>query len=82
MASDVLNPAPSRCRNLRLSCGMTRIVALILALGVAAMAATVLGAIAHYDLGITRGDIRIDAIAGAAFIALGLAGDTLLKRNK
>ena len=61
---------------------MTRIVVLILALGVAAMAATVLGSIAHYGLGVTRGDIRIDAIAGAAFIALGLAGDTLLKRNK
>ena len=46
------------------------------------MVATVLGSIAHYGLGVTRGDIRIDAIAGAAFIALGLAGDTLLKRNK
>jgi hypothetical protein len=61
---------------------MNRIVVLILAIGVAAMAATVLGSIAHYGLGVTRGEIRIDAIAGAAFIALGLAGDTLLKRNK
>ena len=61
---------------------MNRIGALILVLGVAAMAATVLGSIAHYGLGVTRGDIRIDAIAGAAFIALGLAGDTLLKWNK
>ena len=77
----VLNPAPSRCRNLRLSCGMTQIVALILALGVAAMAATVLGSIAHYGLGITRADLRMDALAGAGFIALGLAGSTLLKRN-
>ena len=78
----MLNSAPSRCRNLRLSCGMTRIVALILALGVAAMAATVLGSIAHYGLGITRADLRIDALAGAGFIALGLASSTLLTRNK
>ena len=77
----VLNPAPSRCRNLRLSCGMTRIVTLILALGVGAMGATVLGSIAHYGLGITRADLRMDALAGAGFIALGLAGSTLLKRN-
>ena len=61
---------------------MTRIVALILALGVAAMAATVLGSIAHYGLGITRADLRIDALAGAGFIALGLASSTLLMRNK
>ena len=60
---------------------MTQIVALILALGVAAMAATVLGFIAHYGLGITRADLRMDALAGAGFIALGLAGSTLLKRN-
>jgi hypothetical protein len=59
---------------------MTQIVALILALGVAAMAATVLGSIAHYCLGI-RADLRMDALAGAGFIALGLAGSTLLKRN-
>ena len=77
----VLNPAPSRCRNLRLSCGMTGIVALILVLGVAAMAATVLGSSAHDGLGITRADLRMDALAGAGFIALGLAGSTLLKRN-
>jgi hypothetical protein len=61
---------------------MNRIVALILALGVAVMAATVLGTIAHYGLGIARGDIRIDALAGAGFVALALAGDELLKRNK
>jgi hypothetical protein len=61
---------------------MTRIVALILALGVAAMAATVLGSIAHYGLGISRAELRIDALAGAGFIALGLASSTLLKRNR
>ena len=46
------------------------------------MAATVLGSIAHYGLGITRADLRIDALAGAGFIALGLASSTLLKRNR
>jgi hypothetical protein len=61
---------------------MARIVVYILALGSAVMAATVLGSIAHYGLGITRGDIRIDALGVAGFIALGLAGSTLLKRNK
>jgi hypothetical protein len=61
---------------------MDRIVALILVVGLAAVAATVLATIAHSGLGITRGDIRIDALAGAGLIALGLAGDTLLKRNK
>ena len=61
---------------------MARIVVFILALGVAAMAATVLGSIAHYGLGITRADLRIDALAGAGFIALGLASSTLLMRNK
>ena len=45
------------------------------------MAATVLGSIAHYGLGITRVDLRMDALAGAGFIALGLAGSSLLKRN-
>ena len=60
---------------------MTRIVTLILALGGGAMGATVLGSIAHYGLGITRADLRMDALAGAGFIALGLAGSTLLKRN-
>ena len=61
---------------------MARIVVFILALGTAVMAATVLGSIAHYGLGITRADIRIDALAGAGFIALGLASSTLLKRNR
>jgi len=60
---------------------MAQIAALILALGVAAMLATVLGSIAHYGLGITRADLRMDGLAGAGFIALGLAGSTLLKRN-
>ena len=46
------------------------------------MAATVLGSLAHYGLGLTRADIRIDALAGAGFIALGLASSTLLKRNR
>ena len=60
---------------------MARIVVYVLALGSAAMAATVLGSIAHYGLGITRADLRMEALAGAGFIALGLAGSTLLKRN-
>ena len=59
---------------------MTQIVALILALGVAAMAATVLGSIAHYGLGITRADLRMDALAGAGFIALGLIGRQYLTK--
>ena len=46
------------------------------------MTASLLGSIAHYGLGITRGDIRIDALGAVGFIALGLAGSTLLKRNK
>ena len=61
---------------------MARFAVPVLAFVAAVMTASLLGSIAHYGLGITRGDIRIDAIAGAAFIALGLAGDTLLKRNK
>jgi hypothetical protein len=51
---------------------MTRVVPFILALLVAVMVATALGTIAHYGLGITRGDIRIAALGGAGFIALGL----------
>jgi hypothetical protein len=46
------------------------------------MTASLLGFIAHYGLGITRGDIRIDALGAAGIIALGLAGSTLLNRNK
>jgi hypothetical protein len=61
---------------------MSRIVASLLAVGVAVMAATVLGSLAHYGLGITRGDIRIAALGMAGFIALGLVGDTVFKRNK
>ena len=71
----------SRCRNLRLLCGMDRIVAFILAVGLAAMAATAVATIAHYGLGITRADIRIGALGVAGFIALGLVGETLFKRK-
>jgi hypothetical protein len=60
---------------------MGRIVALILVVGLAVMAATVLGSLAHYGLGITRADIRIGALGVAGFIALGLVGDTLFKRK-
>jgi hypothetical protein len=61
---------------------MVRFVIPILVLGATVMFATVLGSIAHYGLGIARGAIRIDALAGAGFIALALAGDAFLTRNK
>jgi Na+-driven multidrug efflux pump len=61
---------------------MVRAVVPILALGAAAMAATVLGSLAHDGLGIHRDTIRIDALAIAAFIGFALAGSTLLSRNK
>ena len=60
---------------------MTRIGPFILALVVAVMTATILATIAHYSLGIARHDIRIDALAGAGFIALGLVGEALVKRK-
>ncbi len=71
----------ARCDNLRLSCGMSRIVASILGIGVAIMVATAVASIAHYSLGIARTDIRIGALRVAGFIALGLVGDTLFKRK-
>jgi hypothetical protein len=61
---------------------MARFAVPVLAFVAAVMAASLLASIAHYGLGITRGDIRIDALGAAGFIALGLAGSTLLKRNK
>ena len=60
---------------------MVRFVIPILVLGATVMFA-ILGSIAHYGLGIARGAIRIDALAGAGFIALALAGDAFLTRNK
>jgi hypothetical protein len=54
----------------------------VLGLVAAVMTASLLGSIAYYGLGITRVDIRIDAFGAAGFIVLGLAGSTLLKRNK
>ena len=76
-----LNPAPSRCRNLRLACGHGPICCPYFSLRSSRNNGQ-LGSIAHYGLGITRGDIRIDALGAAGFIVLGLAGSTLLKRNK
>ena len=61
---------------------MARFAVPVLGLVAAVMTASLLGFIAHYGLGITRGDIRIDALGAAGIIALGLAGSTLLKRNK
>jgi hypothetical protein len=61
---------------------MARFAVPVLAFVAAVMTASLLGSIAHYGLGITRGDIRIDALGAVGFIALGLAGSTLLKRNK
>ena len=60
---------------------MARFAVPVLALVAAIMAATVLGAIAHYGLDITRAKLRIDALGVAGFIALGLVGDALLKRK-
>jgi hypothetical protein len=61
---------------------MARFAVPVLAFVAAVMTASLLGSIAHYGLGITRGDIRIEALEAVGFIALGLAGSTLLKRNK
>ena len=61
---------------------MARFAVPVLGLVAAVMTASLLGSIAHYGLGITHGDIRIDALGAVGFIALGLAGSTLLKRNK
>ena len=46
------------------------------------MVATILGVVAHFGLGIARGTIRTDALAGIIFVGIALAGSTLLKRNK
>jgi hypothetical protein len=61
---------------------MAKFVVPILALGVAVMAATALGAFAHDGLGIHPDTIRIDALASAAIIGVALAGNIFLRRDK
>ena len=61
---------------------MVRFIAPILAVVAAIVAASLLGIVTHYGLGIARGTIRADALASAALIGVALAGGALLKRNK
>ena len=61
---------------------MAKFVVPILALGAAVMAAIALGSFAHDGLGIHRDTIRIDALAVSAIIAVALAGNVFLRRNK
>ena len=46
------------------------------------MPATALGSFAHDGLGIHRDTIRTDALAISAIIAVALAGNAFLRRNK
>lgn len=60
---------------------MARLVIPILALCAAAMAATILGAIAHDGLDIAPATIRVDALASAALVAAALASSGLFGGN-
>ena len=61
---------------------MVRFIIPIYFLGTAIVVATILGVVAHFDLGIARSSIRTDALAGIIFVGIVLAGSTLLKRNR
>lgn len=60
---------------------MDRYVIPVLAFGVAILAATVIGTLAHQGLGMHRATIRMDALAAAAFIVVALASSGL-KRSE
>jgi Na+/melibiose symporter-like transporter len=47
-----------------------RLLASLIAVGAAAIAALSLGYVAHYDLGLSRQEVRIPAVVAAAVIAL------------
>ncbi len=62
--------------------GMAKFVIPILALGIAVIAATALGTLAHDGLGIHRHIIGIGALASAAIVGCAMAGNAWLRRNK
>jgi hypothetical protein len=49
---------------------LTKFVGLLAAVGIAAMVAFTVGYIAHYDFGVSRLDIRMAALMGAATFAV------------
>jgi hypothetical protein len=61
---------------------MTRIVFLVMVFGTAAMAASVVAALAHDGLGIAPEIIRTDALVSAGIAVSALAIFDLLKRSK
>jgi hypothetical protein len=64
---------------------ISNILAFLVSVFMAAMAALTLGYIAHYDFGISRQDIRTQALVGAGTVALLLATEffgKMLRRSK
>jgi hypothetical protein len=64
---------------------ISKIVGFLVSACTAALAALTLGYIAHYDFGVSRQDIRTQALVGAAIIALLLATEYFgkkLRRSK
>jgi hypothetical protein len=61
---------------------MGRVVVTIIAVGTAAMAATLIANAAHDDYGIPLEAIRIDALGTAGFIVAALACGSVLRRKK
>ena len=63
---------------------MHRVIFIVLAVGTAALAAAVLGSIAHVGLGIPRDTIRTHALASVIIVGIAVAGAVLVgrKRNK
>jgi ABC-type transport system involved in cytochrome bd biosynthesis fused ATPase/permease subunit len=64
---------------------ISNILAFLVSVCMAAMAALMVGYIAHYDLGFSRQDIRTQALVGAAIVALLLATEffgKMLRRSK
>jgi len=59
---------------------LSKLAGFAVSASVAAMAALTVGHIAHYDLGISRHEIRIQAIIGAGIIALLVATEFFGKK--
>jgi hypothetical protein len=60
---------------------MHRFAVPVLAIVAAVMAAVTIAIVAHVGLGVPRATIRVDAIAGVAFVGVAMATRIFLKRN-